>query len=80
MSKHAEKPSPQKQHAIDELVRKTIGPSRAIAKMIGRRYGSDKWSSYQQYLTTDGHTVFVNLDGDPVTAKLSDKPNAMHFT
>jgi hypothetical protein len=79
MTKHAEKPSAQKQHAIDELVRKAIGPNRAIAKMIGRRYGNAKWSSYQQYLTEDGYTAFVNLDAAPVTVKVSDKPNAMHF-
>ena len=79
MTKHAEKPSAQKQHAIDELVRKAIGPNRAIARMIGRRYGNEKWSSYQQYLTEDGFTAFVNLDADPVTVKVSDKPNAMHF-
>lgn|SRR5487761_1340927 len=79
MSKHAEKPTAQKQKAIDELVRKAIGPTRAIAKMIGRRYGSDKWSSYQQFLMEDGHTAFVNLDADPVTVKVSDKVNAMHY-
>jgi len=79
MTKHAEKPSAQKQHAIDELVRKAIGPNKAIAKMIGRRYGSVKWGSYQQYLTEDGYTAFVNLDADPITVKVSDKPNAAHL-
>jgi hypothetical protein len=79
MTKHAGKPTAQKQHAIDELVRKAIGSTRAVAKMIGRRYGSDKWGSYQQYLTEDGHTAFVNLDADPITVKVSEKPNAMHF-
>jgi hypothetical protein len=79
MTKHAPKPTPQKQHVIDELVRKAIGPNKAIAKMIGRRYGNEKWSSYQQYLTEDGHTCFVNLDADPITVKVSDKPNAMHL-
>ncbi|SRR6266704_4815 len=80
MTKHAEKPTPQKQRAIDEAVRKAIGPDKAIAKMIGRRYGNQKWSSYQQYLTEDGYTAFVNLDADPITVKVSDKPNAMHFS
>jgi hypothetical protein len=80
MTKHAEKPSAQKQHAIDELVRKAIGPNRAVAKMIGRRYGNEKWSSYQQYLTEDGYTAFVNLDAEPITVKVSDKPNAMHLS
>jgi hypothetical protein len=49
-------------------------------KLIGRRYESKKWSNYQQFLTDDGHTVFVNLDADPTTVKVSDKPNAMHFS
>lgn len=80
MTKHAEKPTPQKQKAIDELVRKAIGPNKAIAKMIGRRYANEKWSSYQQFLTEDGYTAFVNLDANPVTVKVSTKPNAMHFT
>src|SRR5437879_663092 len=80
MTKHAEKPSAQKQKAIDELVRKAIGPNRSVVKMIGRRYGNQKWSSYQQYLTEDGYTAFVNLDADPITVKVSDKPNAMHFS
>ena len=79
MTKHAPKPTPQKQKAIDELVRKAIGPNKAIAKMIGRRYGSEKWGSYQQYLTEDGFTAFLNLDADPITVKVSDKPNAMHM-
>ncbi len=69
----------QKQHAVDELVRKAIGPNRAIAKTIGRREHSKKWSNYQQFLTEDGFTVFVNLDADPMTVKVSEKPNAMHL-
>jgi hypothetical protein len=80
MTKRAGKPTAQKQHVIDEMVRKAIGPNRAIAKMVGRRYGSDKWGSYQQYLTEDGYTAFVNLDADPITVKVSDKVNAAHFS
>ena len=48
--------------------------------MVGRRYGNEKWSSYQQFLCEDGHTAFVNLDSDPTTVFVSEKPNAMHFS
>lgn len=71
--------TPQKQHAIDELVRKAIGPQRAVVKMIGSRYNSKKWSNYQFHLLDDGHTAFVNLDREPKTVYVSEKPNAMHF-
>jgi hypothetical protein len=71
--------TPQKQHAIDELIRKAIGPKRAVVKMIGCRYDSKKWSNYQHFLLDDGHTAFVNLDADPNTVYVSDKVNAMHF-
>jgi hypothetical protein len=71
--------TPQKQHAVDEAVRKAIGPKRAVVKMIGRREHSKKWGNYQQFLTDDGYTAFVNLDADPMTVKVSGKPNAMHF-
>jgi hypothetical protein len=71
--------TPQKQHAVDELVRKAIGSKRAVVKMIGRREHSKKWGNYQQFLTDDGYTAFVNLDADPMTVKVSEKPNAMHF-
>lgn len=71
--------TPQKQRAIDELIRKAIGPKRAVVKVIGSRYNSKKWSNYQFHPLDDGHTVFVNLDREPNTAYVSEKPNAMHF-
>jgi len=71
--------SPQKQKAVDELVRKAVGPKRAVVKMIGCRYNNKRWSNYQFYLLSDGHTAFVNLDADPITVHVSEKVNAMHF-
>jgi len=71
--------SPQKQAAVDAAVRKAIGPKAAVVKQIGCRYISKKWGNYQQFLLDDGRTAFVNLDADPLTVKVSEKPNAMHF-
>jgi hypothetical protein len=71
--------TPQKQHTVDEAVRRAIGSKRAVVKMIGCRYDSKKWGNYQQFLTDDGFTAFVNLDADPLTVKVSAKTNAMHF-
>lgn len=65
-------PSSQKQTAIDNLVRE-VGKA-AVVRMVGCRY-TGKWSHYQHYLLADGHTVYVNLDRDPMTATRSKEPN-----
>ncbi|MGH9737328.1 MAG: hypothetical protein ACRD4X_01920 [Candidatus Acidiferrales bacterium] len=69
--------STQKQHAVDEAIRKAIGPKRAVVKKLGSRYTSKKFSNYQQWLCDDGCTALYNLDND--TVKVSEKPSAMHF-
>jgi hypothetical protein len=71
--------TPQKQAAVDSAVRKAIGPKAAVVRQIGCRYDNKKYGNYQQFLLDDGRTAFVNLDADPLTVKVSEKPNAMHF-
>jgi len=71
--------TPQKQHAVDELVRKSIGPKQAVVKCVGRRLTSKKHCNFQLFLLDSGKTAFVNLDADPMTCHVSDKPNAAHF-
>ena len=68
--------SNQKRVAIDNLVRETAGKQPVVA-MIGSRYSSKngKYTCYQQYLLENGHTIFVNLSRDPMTAYLSKEPN-----
>jgi hypothetical protein len=67
--------TPQKQAAIDRLLNQEVGTKRAIVGMIGCRY-SGKWSHYQMYLLSDGHTAYVNLDRDPMSVYISEEKNA----
>jgi hypothetical protein len=49
------------QSAVDELIRKTIGPKRAVEARLFKSSTSPKWMRYQMY-GLDRGVVYVNLD------------------
>ena len=57
------------QKAVDELIRKTIGPKRAVEAKLFKSSTSSKWARYQMYGLDKG-VVYVNLDKG--TARVMD--------
>jgi hypothetical protein len=53
-------PSTMSQKAVDELIRKTIGPKRAVEALF-KSSVSKKWARYEIY-GMDSGVVYVNLD------------------
>ena len=61
-------PSTMSQKAVDELIRKTIGPKRAVEALY-KSSTSPKWARYEIY-GLDRGVVYVNLDKG--TARVMD--------
>ncbi len=61
--------STMSQKAVDELIRKTIGPKRAVEARLFKSRTSPKWARYQMYGLDKG-VVYVNLDKG--TARVMD--------
>jgi hypothetical protein len=53
-------PSTMSQKAVDELIRKTIGPKRAVEALF-KSSTLPKWARYEMY-GLDRGVVYVNLD------------------
>ena len=53
-------PSTMSQKAVDELIRKTIGPKRAVEALY-KSSTSSKWARYEIY-GLDSGVVYVSLD------------------
>jgi hypothetical protein len=62
-------PSTMSQKAVDELIRKTIGPKRAVEAKLFKSSTSSKWARYEMYGLDKG-VVYVNLDKG--TARVMD--------
>lgn len=62
-------PSTMSQKAVDELIRKTIGPKRAVEALF-KSSTSPKWARYEMY-GLDRGVVYVNLDRG--TARVLDE-------
>jgi len=63
--------TPAKQEEVDALIRKHKGKN-AVEGLLYQRIGSKKYSNYQQYYLSNGGVMYVNLDGDPMTVKVSE--------
>ena len=56
---------------MDELIRKTIGPKRAVEAGLFKSSTSPKWARYQMYGLSDRTVIYVNCD--TMQARLMDK-------
>ena len=72
--------SSKRREAITQLLRKDYKKDLSKLVRVGCRYSSEKWSCYELLLDTEsGHTIYVNLDADPITFTVSDKPSKLHM-